>query len=246
MYKTKYYERFKELYKDKKYALAYAMSIKFPYIQQTPEYVNMEKNFQTSFENAQKLILLNLPIKAKDQIAKYITVISKRNILQLVINNTSNFRNFLFAYDNNDFKTCYEIIDKDKNIKLLKISILLERHWINIMDKCKVFAKEGNISSIKEVLGDLILIKSRVEEIGSLLRISFHIKIQQLLDTKDFYQAENIIYSYIDIFGIDKEIKELMVIFEKVSYTILAITHQNKKILKNSWIDSEITMCFDS
>jgi len=68
MSEIKNYDRFKELYKDKKYALAYAIAVKYTYLQLTPEYIQMEKNFQISYVNAQKLILLNLPDKAKNQI----------------------------------------------------------------------------------------------------------------------------------------------------------------------------------
>ena len=246
MSKIKNYERFRELCKDKKYALAYAMSAKFTKLQETTEFIKMEKSFQISFENAQKLILLNLPDQAKEQINKYITVLSKRDLLQLIINNDEYFRNFLLAYSNNDFVTCYEIIDKHKKIKLLKTSTLLEMHWNQLVSKCESYATQGNISAVKSTLANLIHIKSRADKIGDLLRLSFHIKIKQLLDINSFTSAEAIIYSYIDIFGIDAEIKNLMTKFEKNSSLILAITHQEKKVSKYAWRDSKIIMSSDS
>ena len=246
MSEIKKYERFKELYKEKKYALAYAMSNKFPKLQETTEFKKMEKNFQTSFNNAQKLILLDLPHKAKDQINKYITVLSKRDILQLVINNTPSFKDFLFAYQNNDFKTCYEIMDNNKPIGLIKISILLNQHWARLIEQCELYAKDGNISSIKSTLGDLILTNTRADEIASLLKISFYMRIKQLLNKENYIGAESIIYSYIDIFGIDKEIKKWMLRLEKSSSLVLAITHQKQKISKTRWMDSEIIRSSDS
>jgi len=246
MSQIKNYERFKELYKDKKYALAYAMSTKFPKLQESTEFVKMEKNFQTSFENAQKLILLNLPDQAKDQISKYITVLSKRDLLQLVINNNEYFKNFLLAYNNDDFVRCYEISDKHTNIKLLKISILLEAHWDKLIAECELYATQGNINGLKRTLGDLIHITSRADKIGDLLRLSFHIKIKQLLNEESFKRAEMLIYSYVDIFGINTDIKDLMIKFEKSSSTILAITHQKEKVSKYAWRDSELIMSFDS
>ena len=242
----KQYERFKELYKDKKYALAYALSNKFLTLKETQEYKKMESNFQICFENAQKLILLNLHDQAKKQIKKYITVLSKRDLLQLVMNNNKYYRDFLLAYNENNFIACYAIIDKHKDIKVLNISHLLEKHWDSLISKCEVYANDGNISQVKKTLGELIRIQSRADKIGELLRTSFQMKIKQLIKDKNYNSAEAIIYSYIDIFGKDNDIKTIMDSFEQDSSITLAITQAKEKVSKYSWRESEIIMDFDS
>jgi len=245
MLKIKNYERFQELYKEKNYALAYAICIKFTYLQTSPEYIQMEKNFQTSFSNAQKLIILNLQNKAKAQVSKYITVISKRQVLQLINNNKSNFRDFLLAYEGNDFKKCYEIMDKNKNIQLIEISILLNEHWTKLINRCLAYANNGDINSVKTNMGKLMLIESRADKIAEILKFTFQNKIESLLMDKEFISCEAVIYSYIDIFNIDTKLKKIMKIFEKQSSINLAITFKKQNLEKNSWRKSKLTIGLD-
>ena len=216
------------------------MGIRYPVLQETPEYIKMDKNFQISFENAQKLLTLDLRDKAKEQIYKYITVISKQKLLQLITYKDSKFKEFLLAYDKNDFKSCYEIMDKYKDIKLTKIAKLLEIHWERTILQCELYSKSGDINSYIKTMGPLLFTSTRVNNIEKLLKKTFHTKIQKLLKSKNFISCEAVLYSYIDIFSNDKRINELMNKFEKESKIILAITQQKQKTDKNAWLYSKI------
>ncbi|MDD3477174.1 MAG: hypothetical protein PHI38_09925, partial [Sulfurimonas sp.] len=55
--------------------------------------------------------------------------------------------------------------------------------------------------------------------------------------------SEAIIYTYIDIFGMDSEISNLMENFEKISARNLAITEvQAQRPKRDSWRDFDIIM----
>jgi hypothetical protein len=111
------------------------------------------------------------------------------------------------------------------------------------MQKCEEYALGGNIKDIKKTLGVLIGLYSRRNKIGDLLRVSFHVRINTLADKKDFKGAEAIIYSYIDIFGMDSEIAQIMKKFEKISAHKLAITEaQSQRPRRDSWRDFDIIM----
>ncbi|WP_428739258.1 hypothetical protein [Sulfurimonas sp.] len=147
---------------------------------------------------------------------------------------------FLHGYHNNDFLSCYATIDKSKLLDQLELSDMLEKHWHKLMDKCENLALKGDLKGIKEALAELISLKSRSAKIGDVLRLSFHTKIKQLLAKRTYIKAEAIIYSYIDIFGLDTEIKALMKTCEKLSGDKLAIT-ENQELFKsrNAWLESE-------
>ncbi len=319
------YHRFKGVYFEKKYALAYAISSKFPALEHTHEFRQMEKIWKEAFVNAQRHILLKKPDDAKALLNEYITVISKRPIIKLILNNNSAFMEFLKAieekefakvaglakendsfhkipsykalenstesklqeiesfikkgdiqtakislqeltempyiekkleqlhqgcfyalvlqqaYDNDDFKSCYEILDSHPFLYSSELGIMLEKYWIKLMKKCEDYALRGDIKNIKICLGELIDISSRKEKIGDLLRVSFHVKIKMLLSKKSFKNAENIIYSYIDIFGVDTEVHTIMKSFEKISLHKLAITqNQTQRPPRDHWIYSKI------
>jgi hypothetical protein len=111
------------------------------------------------------------------------------------------------------------------------------------MQECEVFALKGDIKSIKDRLGELIKVPTRLTKTGDLLRVSFHSKIKGLLAKKSYLNAENIIYSYIDIFGTDSEILSLMRIHEKITQKKLAFTlHQEHIVPRDNWIYSPLIM----
>jgi len=146
----------------------------------------------------------------------------------------------LTAYENDNFITCYEILDENSGLEGMQLAQLLEDHWNKLINRCEIFALNGDIQSVQEKLGELILVKTRRDKIGDLLRLSFHSKIKEELNLKNFESVENFIYSYIDIFGKDSEIKQLMHSYEKTSHLNLAITVlQDEYKARDAWSQSE-------
>jgi hypothetical protein len=128
----------------------------------------------------------------------------------------------LQAYDANDFKQCYELIDK-YNLDTHQLAILLEKHWEKLIQSCEEFALKGDAKSIISTFKELLFIQTRSEKIGDLLRLSFFQKIKILSEEKLYQSAMNIIYSYIDIFGYDREIAMIIKKFELHSKQKIAI-----------------------
>jgi len=322
-----HYPRFKTLYLEKKYALAYAMSERHPALKRTKQFKKMEELFKETFTFAQKQILIGREDVAKEILSVYATVASKKTILKLVLNQNRDFINFLKAineknytlvntlvekneifsqistyltlknsiqnsidkirkaidlgdadgaiilvkeqlntpgikdelqdlykeakvikklqdsYEESDFKTCYEILDNTYAFHNLELSILLETHYSKLINKCEEAALKGDIKSIKKLLGDLIAIKSRIDKVGDMLRLSFHTKIKGLMAKRSFKSAENIIYSYIDIFGQDSEIIFIMKSYERVSKKRLALTQTKELVVsRDNWLHSSLIM----
>ena len=147
------------------------------------------------------------------------------------------------SYDENDFKKCYEILDEDIYLYNLELSKFLENHWTKLMNECEEYALKGDLKSIKKSLGDLIAVETRLQKIGDLIRLSFQIKIKALLGKSSFNNAESVIYSYIDTFGLDSEIRLIMRSFERVSKHKLAITSdQEKDVPRDGWLSSSLIM----
>ena len=131
-------------------------------------------------------------------------------------------KQFVKAYEENDFALCYELIDT-YTLYSDPLALLLEKHWEKMMISCEKFALEGDAKAILSTLKELLFIETRTQKIGDLLRLSFFMKITQLEDEKLFQSAENIIYSYIDIFGYDLEIAEKIRQYELKAQEKIAI-----------------------
>jgi len=148
-----------------------------------------------------------------------------------------------YNYENNDFLKSYELLDKHNSLNYTELGFFLQKHWANLISKCEDFALNGNFKDLRITLGELITIKTRRDTIGDSLRLSFYSQIKILIDGGNYHKAETIIYFYIDIFSIDKNIIEIMKIYENNTNVKLAITqNQNRKVDKDSWIYCEMIM----
>ena len=250
----KHYDRFIQHISEKKYSIAYALCSKHNSLTLTTKFKEMENIFNVAFKLAREQMLMNQKDLATDTLGPYMTVLSKREQIKNLLKGNYSYGNsnkeksdaeiqsekFLLAYEKSDFKECYELID-NYSLEDLELVTLLEKHWAKLMLECENHALDGNIKAIKTLLGELISTKTRVEKIGDLLRVAFYSKIRTLQGNKKFSSAENIIYSYIDIFGVDIEIKDIMKEYEKVSRNRLAITHnESEKVLRNDWLNAAL------
>ena len=319
------YERFCDFCREEKYSLAYALSTKYPLLQQMPPYQKIETLWRQSLQQAQKSIIKGNLADAKEFLYPFATVVSKRDIIKLILQENTLFLSFLKAsesqnfleatqlaqkhislkklpnylaleqsmqerlklitkelkkgqvqkaqkmlntlqgvkeiqtdiqrlqedclamqelqraYEHNDFTKCYEILDANFSLHNTELASLLERHWAKMIARCEEYALKANIVQIKNTLGELLTLPSRLDKIGDILRLSFQSKIIHFLDTRMYHNAQNIIYSYIDIFGMDSEILELMKQYELLAEKKLAITHeQDSREKRDNWIYSSI------
>ena len=317
----KSFQRLKELVKEEKYTLIYALCEKFPSLKHTKEYQQTEKQFSNAYANAQKQMHLGNYTHAKEILFPFANIQTKKNMINFILKKNDDFLSFLHAleeknfqkietlskkhpqfkeisaykdlqkqlqtalqqlqklidnarieealskikeleqipfvahkveqlhnriiaikpllryYEEDNFKKCYELIDTNNHIfAKLKLYKLLEDHWEKIMKKCEIFALNYDLNGIKNTLGELIQVKTRSEKTGDLLRIAFVLKIIKETTSTDYTAAQGFIYSYIDIFGMDVEIRYIMRYFEQKSHKKLAITlEQNKKTMRNGW-----------
>ena len=321
------YPRFKTLYIEKKYALVYAMAIKFPPLSKTFQYAKVEELWVEAFANAQRQMDYGHKENATTLLKGFVTVLEKRPLIKLMLNHNKDLQVFLRALSSNDYKKvyslaqfnpiftllpqyksidknielelsdiqkhielsqineavaklsklqnidcikerveeqkeecraikrlqdayevnnfiqCYEIIDNSPLLSRTRLAILLQKHWFKIISQCEGFALKGNIKDIKTALGDLIRLSSRRDKIGDLFRLAFHSKIKGLTAKKFYQKTEALIYSYIDIFGLDKEIESLMKMYQKKSHTKLAITSSpENRDTRDKWIHSKEIM----
>ncbi len=254
----KHYDRFKLHISEKKYSIAYALSSKHSLLRLTPEFDKIEEIFNTAFKLAREQMLMNRKDLATKTLSQHMTILSKREEIKTLLSGNYSYDNstqeksrteiqgekLFLAYEKSDFKECYELIDR-YSIEDLELVTLLEKHWIKLMIECEGYALDGDVKSIRTLLGELISIKTRAEKIGDLLRVAFYSKIRTLQESKKFSSAENIIYSYIDIFGVDIEIRDIMKEYEKRNSKKLAITHnENEKVLRDDWLNAALIVEF--
>jgi len=320
-----HYPQLKKYYIGKQYALAYGLVMKHPPLQYTPIYKQLEEKFLNAFVNAKRHIELNNVPHAKALLQEYITVISKRPIIKLLLQKDKDFLQFLkaidkknfqiqeelllkhpifklaptykkpkqsieetidtieyfindgnlleakslllqlkatqhikptliflaqkiqqvnklqYAYKENDFKTCYELLDKFHFLNDTKLGILLNNYWVKVIKKSEIMALNGDMEGVLNQLSQFLDVQSRKYKIGSLLRLASLSKIKSLIAKENYEMAKNLLYSHIDIFGLDNEVRALMELYESLSKDKLAITQeQNERRDRNRWTKESI------
>ena len=210
---------------------------------QIPSYIALQEEMKEYLREASSCMQKGDVDLAKTYLFKLENVPAMQEQISMLYEECTSILKLQKAYKENDFIACYTILDKYSHLQFTELGLLLEKHWLKLMLECEIFAQKGNIKDIKLTLGELITLPARLNKIGDLLRLSFHVKIKILIHNKTYKKAENIIYSYIDIFGLDSEIKTIMREFEKISSSNLAITQeQNLRLGRNHWVHSSLIL----
>lgn len=228
---------------EKNYTLVEKLLNRHPIFSQIPTFSALKNSTDNSLDEIRGLLDAGDVDRAVDMIKQLKNTPGIKDQLQELYKDSKLIHRLQDSYNKSDFQSCYEILDSSYSLGNLELAQLLEKHWAKLINTCEESALKGDIKSIKETLGELIHVKSRVDKIGDLLRLSFHMKIKGLMAKRNFKSAENIIYSYIDIFGKDSEIIVIMSLYEKTTEKKLAITHlQESKLSRDSWLKSPIIM----
>jgi len=212
-----------------------------PIFKEIPLYITLIEDIHKDLKEIKHLIYNTEIDKALQKLQKLQNISMIKDELLQLHKFTIEAKQLLDYYNKENFIQCYEMLDKNLELEKLQLSHFLEKHWKKLMIQCEVYALQGDIQGIKKRLGNLIYVKTRKNKIGDLLRISFHSRIKADLNKLHYKSAENLIYSYIDIFNIDSEIQYLMKNFEKLSHTKLAITlYQKREKERNGWLYSAL------
>ncbi len=107
--------------------------------------------------------------------------------------------------------SCYELIDKNEALQALPLAKELETSWNIKMENAEKEALLGNIKEIKSSLGQLLNLSTRSQKIGTLLRLGFLTQIKLLVIKKQISHIQKAIDSYIEMFGYDTELSNLII-----------------------------------
>ena len=226
----------------KEYATIDSLLKSHPSFQEIPSYIALENEIKKDMHAIRDCIDKGAIPQAIAIIKKLQNIPSVKEELYKLYQHAQEAEKLLHYYEKSNFVQCYETLDAKSELESMQLAQLLEQHWNKLIESCEIYALEGNIKAVKDKLGDLIHISSRKNKIGDLLRLSFHSKIKKELQGRQYKAAENLIYSYIDIFGMDSEIEQLMKAFEKLTQRTLAITFtQQKHKERNSWLYTDIS-----
>lgn len=226
----------------KDYIKAFILASRNKILQQIPSYDTINKELDIQILNIDKLINKGDIKSARAALDKINDIPHLKRQINILYKKCNHFEELQAHYQQDNFKECYESLDKHPLLYDTELGILLNKHWDDIAKKCEISALKGNVKEIKNILGELIKLEKRRDKIGDFLRLAFHVKIKAYILKKTYTKAEKTIYSYIDTFGLDQEINSLSKKYEVKSKSKLAITQEfgTNRIMRGSWINSDL------
>jgi len=185
------FEKFKHLYSEQKYPLAYNMSEKFPVLKKTFQYKKIDEHWKEMFQNAQRQIAFDRYDNAKALLDSYSTVLSKRSIINLLLKDNKKFIKFLKATESNNIELIDSLAQQNplfKDIPSYKDCIKIIE---NELKEIELLMLKGSISKLKDRLNKLSHIKSVEKKVAMLL---FQLEIIEKFYA--FYAKDNFIKCY--------------------------------------------------
>jgi hypothetical protein len=227
---------FLQAIENKDYTQLFTLLKDEPRFKKLPSFTQLLKALEEEIQSLYTLLAHMQIEKLKQKITHLQHIPHLKTQLQDIYFAATKLQELQHCYNNTQYKLCYEIIDTTPLLASTQLAKTLEEEFKHKIHICEHYALQGEVAPIKQELQSLLLITTRKEKIGCILRVGFLVKIKKLLLARSLHSAENMIYSYIDLFGYDSELQKIVEKFEKYSYKKLAISLTKRdQHARDSW-----------
>ena len=179
------------LFHEKRYALVYSMSDRYPALKETKEYKSVEKFWKKSFIEAQKQMQLNNLQGAKALLQDYIMVPSKRTLIKNILYKNKEFIEFLHAIEDKEFAKLNEIVRENKDFTHLDNYQSLQKEMQESVHRAKELINIGNIDHAESIIQRLEKVLQYEKTASQLREMS-----QNFRKLKDAFQEDNLFLCY--------------------------------------------------
>lgn len=193
----KHYKSFQDLAIGRKFAPAYALANRYPPLQYTKEYKAMEKGYKTAYKNAQKQVLLSKLNAAKELLVPYLGVITKKESIDLILKENSDFLEFLDALKRGEYTTIQRIVGQHPHFTDLPPYKKFLHHTQERLEEINTLLNAASVDKADELIqsidtlpfvsAEITLLKEKKRAVKILLSLYQQNKFQEcylLLDEK--------------------------------------------------------------
>ena len=232
-------EHFIKAIKEQSYTEAYVMTQKLPLLCYLPLYASLERAMEQLLKDAQKQLFAMEFEAVQNSLEKLQEASYKPQETKKIQKYLKSAKKLQKLYEAGEFSKCYELIDANHLLtQELVLVDLLQKHWEKLIKKAEILAQNGEFYELKELLGNLIFTESRQTVMRTLFCMSFWSKIEESLQKGDFDIVQKLLYTYLETFGYDTKVRELISHYEAKSKEKLAIIYGYKEPSFSAWRDS--------
>jgi hypothetical protein len=142
-----------ELIEKNEFEEAYELATKNPFLKRTKTYENLEDQWNKRLILAQKQFEKGETEIAKQILAPFLKIPSKRSLVQSLFNDFSEFEKFKTAVVKGKYPVAYSLVAKYPFLKNTVYYQKMEEHWKKVFNKAKeIIFKKGSEDEVKELL----------------------------------------------------------------------------------------------
>lgn len=227
---------FAKALKSKDYVALKKLTEREPILKDTPSYKAAMQNADTNIEEIMEAIKAGQFDKAELLCNELLRVPHLAHHHEKVSRFIEKSKKLSALYKSGQNFALYEMLDHFPDLEVLPIAKEAEVHWNSLVKGCEEAALKGNAAAIKMQLGDMITLSSRSDKIGNLLRTAYQMQIKALLARKAIDPAGYAIEHYIDLFGIDNEIRLLIQLLNTNGEDIFLSDEQLQNRPRSLWL----------
>ncbi len=139
------------------------------------------------------------------------------------------------TFDEEAFERCYVLLDEHPFLIETDLGKRLEQHWQDVVQRCKTLSARGMFEDVVQTLDFFIRSEVKQGQVGRILRKTARRSIERFIDNGEYEKAEKNIYRYLELFGKDVLVIDVMQRFEKLSEISLALMPEFKKV-EERWV----------
>jgi hypothetical protein len=239
LYHKEVRERFITAMEEQNYTEAYIMTKKLPLLRYLPLYDSLESAMEQLLQDTQRELFAMEFEAVQKRLKKLEDAAYKPQEIQKIKKRLHAAQKLQKLYEAGEFANCYELIDSNHLLSQEFLLVnLLQKHWEKLIKKAELLAQNGEFYELKELFGDLIFTESRQSVMRTLFCMSFWSKIEESLQKRDFDIVQKLLYTYLESFGYDTKVRELIMQYEERSREKLAIIYDYKEPTFSAWRDS--------
>ena len=213
--KNEIYNRFKNAIAQKNFKLVFELVKVNKFLKEFPEYISILTFGDNLFIKASKCIddgdihTASKLLRVLQDFPEF-EVEAKKMIIDI-----ENQGRFLKAISDEDLETSYNLLDNSIVISKTPDGIHLNKLWNNDLEKAKIYASQGDIIAIDDVLKKYKKISSKNMALATIYSWAYIIQIEKAIKNNEAKETiEKAIKNYIIFFGLEDHISSTFEIFK--------------------------------
>jgi len=210
------YRRFKIAIGQKDFKLSFELVKQHPFLREFAEYDMLMKYADSLYIKSQKLLEEDDNHAAVKIFRVLMDFDDFKDDAKEMIDAIESRLKFHEAIKKEDFATAYDLMAHSEELQDTKEGQFLDKKWNDDLKKANLYAVDGDITQVQEVLDKYMKIRSKYPLLANVFGWAYMVQLEQAVrERREQVSIENGVKKYILCFGLQEQIKVFFKIFKR-------------------------------